>query len=47
VNEDDEMVNTSTIKEEDQRCIMIIGGIKLFMPSSQAEARISVVDETT
>jgi hypothetical protein len=35
MNEDDEKLNTSTIKEEDQRCILIIGRIKIFLPSSQ------------
>jgi hypothetical protein len=47
VNEDDEKLNTSTIKEEDQRCILIIGGIRLFLPRSQAEDSISVASETT
>jgi hypothetical protein len=42
VDEYYEKINTSTIKEEDQRCILIIGGIKTFLPSSQAEASISV-----
>jgi hypothetical protein len=42
VNEDDEKLNTSTIKEEDQRCIMIIAGIKLFLPTIQAEASTCV-----
>jgi hypothetical protein len=47
VNEYDEKLNTSTIKEEDQRCILIIGGIKTFLPSSQAEASINVVGAAT
>jgi hypothetical protein len=47
VNEDDGKLNTSTIREEYQRCIMIIGGIKTFLPSSQAEASICVVDAAT
>jgi hypothetical protein len=38
VNEDDEKLNTCTIKEEDQRSILIIGGIKTFLPNSQVEA---------
>jgi hypothetical protein len=38
VNEDDENLNTSTIKEEDQRSVMIIGGIKTFLPNNQVEA---------
>jgi hypothetical protein len=35
VNEDDEKLKTSTIKEEDQRTILIIGGVEIFLPSSQ------------
>jgi hypothetical protein len=35
VNEDDEKLNTSITKEEDQRSILIIGGIKIFLPNSQ------------
>jgi hypothetical protein len=38
VNEDDEKLNTFTIKEEDQRSILIIGGIKTFLPNNQVEA---------
>jgi hypothetical protein len=38
VNEDDEKLNTSITKEEDQRSILIIGGIKIFLPNSQVEA---------
>jgi hypothetical protein len=38
VNEDDEKLNTLTIKEEDQRSILIIGGIKTFLPNNQVEA---------
>jgi hypothetical protein len=34
VNEDDEKLKTSIIKEEDQRTILIIGGVKIFLPSS-------------
>jgi hypothetical protein len=37
VNEDDEKLNTFTIEEEDQRSILIIGGIKTFLPNSQVE----------
>jgi hypothetical protein len=32
MNEDDEKLNTSTLKEEDHRCILIIGGINIFLP---------------
>jgi hypothetical protein len=38
VNEDDEKLKTSTIKEKDQRSVMVIGGVKIFLPSSQGEA---------
>jgi hypothetical protein len=34
MNEDDGKLNTSTIKEEYQRWILIIGGIKLCIPNS-------------
>jgi hypothetical protein len=37
VNKDDENLNTSTLEEEDQRCILIIGGINLFLPRSPSE----------
>jgi hypothetical protein len=43
VNEYDEKLNTFTItKEEDQRSVLIIGGIKSFLPRNQVEASISV-----
>jgi hypothetical protein len=38
VNEDDEKLNTSTIQKEDQRSILIIRGIKEFLPNNQVEA---------
>jgi hypothetical protein len=38
VNEDDDKLKTFTIQEEDQRSILIIGGIKIFLPNSQVEA---------
>jgi hypothetical protein len=38
VNEDDENLNTFTIKEEDQKTILIIGGIKTLLPNNQVEA---------
>jgi hypothetical protein len=44
VNEDDEKLNTSITEEEDQRSILIIGGIQIFLPSSQGEASICVAD---
>jgi hypothetical protein len=33
--------------EEDQRSIIIIGGIELFLPTSLFEARVCVADATT
>jgi hypothetical protein len=45
VNEDDEKLNTSTLEEEDQRCILIIGGINIFLPSSPVEASACVSHE--
>ena len=38
VTEYNENLNTLTIQEEDQRSILIIGGINTFLPRSQAEA---------
>jgi hypothetical protein len=35
MNEDDEKLNTSTLKEEDQRCILIIGGSTYPFQESQ------------
>jgi hypothetical protein len=45
VNEDDENLNTSTLKEEDQRCILIIGGINIFLTRIPAEASAYVAYE--
>jgi hypothetical protein len=47
VNADDAKLNNSTIREEYHRFILIIGGIKTFMPRSQAEASINVAGEAT
>jgi hypothetical protein len=44
VNEDDEKLNTFFIEEKDHRSIMIIGGIKIFLPRSQGEASVCVGD---
>jgi hypothetical protein len=46
VNEYDEKLNNITIQEEDQRSILIIGGIQIFLPNSPVEARECVVDAT-
>jgi hypothetical protein len=37
MNEDDEKLETSTIKEEYKKSILIIGGIKEFLPNSQVK----------
>jgi hypothetical protein len=34
VNEDDEKLNTSTIREKDHRSVLVIGGVEIFLPSS-------------
>jgi hypothetical protein len=46
VNEDDEKLNTSITKEEDQRRILIIGGIKIFLPNNHVEANAHDETET-
>jgi hypothetical protein len=35
------------LTEEDQKCILIIGGIEVFLPNSPVEARACVADATT
>jgi hypothetical protein len=47
VNEDDDKLKTCTIQKEDQKSIMMIGGIWVFLPDSPVEARACVVDATT
>jgi hypothetical protein len=44
VNKDDEKLETITIQEEDQRSILIIGAIWIFLPYSPVEARACVAD---
>jgi hypothetical protein len=44
VNEDDENLKTSTIEEKDQKTILIIGGVNIFLPSIQGEASTYVID---
>jgi hypothetical protein len=46
VNEDDDKLKTFTIQEEDQRIILIIVGIQIFLLDSPDEARVCVVDAT-
>jgi hypothetical protein len=45
VNEDDEKLNTPITMEEDQRCVLIIGGIQIFLPNSPAETNTRVAHE--
>jgi hypothetical protein len=45
VNEDDEKLNTPIATEEDQRCIMIIGGIQIFLPNNPAETNTRIAHE--
>jgi hypothetical protein len=44
VNEDDDKLKTCTIREEDQRNLLMIGGIGIFLPFAQEEAEICVAD---
>jgi hypothetical protein len=45
VNEDDEKLNNSITEEADQRSVLIIGGIRIFLPNSPKEVSMSVVHE--
>jgi len=45
MNEDDENLNTSTLNEEDQRCILIIGGISISLPRIPREVSECVAHE--
>jgi hypothetical protein len=46
VNEDDEKLNTSTTEDRDQRRVMMIGGVEIFLPSGQEEASKNFADAT-
>jgi hypothetical protein len=46
VNEDDEKLKNSTIEEKDRMIVMIIGGVKIFLPSDRGEASTDVADAT-
>jgi hypothetical protein len=47
VNEDDDKLETFiTVKEEDQRDVLIIGGVEIFLPSGRGEASTDVADAT-
>jgi hypothetical protein len=45
VNEDDEKLNTPIAAEEDQRCVLIVGGIQIFLPNSPTETNTRVAHE--
>jgi hypothetical protein len=45
VNEDDENLNIPITAEEDQRCVLIIGGIQIFLPNSPEETNTRVSHE--
>jgi hypothetical protein len=44
VNEDDEKLQTSITEKEDQKIVLIIGGVKIFLPSSRGEASTDVAE---
>jgi hypothetical protein len=47
VNEDDDKLETFiTIEEKDQRDVLIIGGVEIFLPSDRGEASTDVADVT-
>jgi hypothetical protein len=45
VSEDDEKLNTPIAVEEDQRCVLIVGGIQIFLPNSPIETNTRVAHE--
>jgi hypothetical protein len=47
VNEDDDKSKTCPIQKEDQKSILMIRGIKLFLPYSPVEASMCVSNATT
>jgi hypothetical protein len=47
VNEYDDKLKTCTIQKEDQKSILMIGGIRVFLSDSPIEARACVADATT
>jgi len=47
VNEDDDKLKTCTIREDNLRSLMMIGGIGIFLSFSREEAEICVVDAAT
>jgi hypothetical protein len=47
VNEDDDKLQTFTIREVDLKILIMIGGIDIFLPLAQEEAEICVADAAT
>jgi hypothetical protein len=47
VNEDDEKSQTSVTEKENQKTLLIIGGVEIFLPSSRGKARKDVADVRT
>jgi hypothetical protein len=47
VNEDNDKLKNCTIQKEDQKSIMMIGGIRVFLPDSPIKARACVADAAT
>jgi hypothetical protein len=45
VNEDDEKLNNPIAVEEDQRFVLIVGGIQIFLPNSPTETNTRVSHE--
>jgi hypothetical protein len=45
VNEDDEKLNNPIAMEEDQRCVLIVVGIQIFLPNSPAKTNTRVSHE--
>jgi hypothetical protein len=45
VNEDNEKLNTPIGAEEDQRCVLIVGGIQIFLQNSPIETNTRVAHE--
>jgi hypothetical protein len=43
--EDESSYQQGVLMEEDQRCVLIIGGIQIFLPNSPAGANTSVAHE--
>jgi hypothetical protein len=42
VNEDDERLETFITEEKDQRCVLVIEGVKIFLPINRGEASIEI-----